>query len=245
MVYFLSDTHIGSGAISDPVGHQKRVVDFLLSLRHDASAIYLLGDIFDFWFEYCNALPEGYDELLKALSELTHSGVEVHFYVGNHDMWTFGYLEKEIGMHVHHHSEVVTINGKRCYLAHGHELYTNNHKFMALQRIFKSPVARWLFRNLMPPSLGQRLGNKWSKNSRMKELQHPHPYTTEDNEWLVRWAKRHEQTGHLDYYIFGHRHIELDLMLKTKARVIILGDGFRTFTYGKMDDEGNFMLDNY
>lgn len=245
MIYFLSDAHIGSLLSGDSSAHQSRITAFLDQIRHDATQIFLLGDWFDFWFEYKRTIPKGYDRMLGKLAELTDSGIEVHFFVGNHDMWTFGYLEQSIGLKVHHHEEIMTLCGKRCFLAHGDTLYTNNKKFMALLRVFKSPFNQWLFRNVLPANWGLKMAFKWSKNSREKALKYAHPYSGENREHLVLWAKEKEKTEHFDYYIFGHRHIELDLMLKTKARVIILGDCYSLFTYGKMNENGEFILDNF
>ena len=242
MVYFISDSHIGSLINSDNAGQQRRIVSFLESIRHDATALFLMGDIFDFWFEYRHSIPKGYDRILGKLAELTDSGIEVHFFTGNHDMWTFGYLEKEIGLIVHRREEAMTICGKRCFLAHGDTLDTKNKKFMFLLRVFKSPVNQWLFRNIMPHDLGLWMAFRWAQHSRKRHLKNPPQYQGEDNETLVRWAKKHEQIEHFDYYIFGHRHIELDLLLSTKARVIILGDCINLFTYGKMNDNGEFFL---
>ncbi len=245
MVYFISDSHIGSLMNANSTAQQRRIITFLDTIRCDATALFLMGDIFDFWFEYRYSIPKGYDRILGKLAELTDSGIEVHFFTGNHDMWTFGYLEKEIGLKVHHHEEAMTICGKHCFLAHGDTLCTDNKKFMFLLRVFKSPINQWLFRNIMPHDLGLRLAFGWALNSRKKHLNDQPRYKGENNETLVCWAKEHEKSEHFDYYIFGHRHIELDLLLSTNARVIILGDCINLFTYGKMNDNGNFVLDNF
>ena len=245
MIYFLSDAHIGSLLTGDSKAHQNKIASFLDSLKADATAIYLMGDIFDFWFEYHRTIPQGYDRILGNLAELCDSGIEVHLFVGNHDMWTFGYMENSIGIKVHFREEAITLCGKRCFLAHGDTLCTNNKRFMFLLKMFKSPVNQWLFRNLLPSNIGLWLAFNWAKHSREKALANPQPYRGENKEQLVLWAKQHEQSEHFDYYIFGHRHIELDLLLSTGARVIILGDCFSLFTYGKLDSDGNFTLDNF
>ena len=245
MVYFISDSHIGSLLNADSAAHQQRICAFLESIRHDATALFLMGDIFDFWFEYKHTIPKGYDRLLGKLAELADSGIEVHFFVGNHDLWTFGYLEQSLGIRVHHKEEIMTICGKKCFLAHGDTLDTENKQFMFLLRVFKSPFNQWLFRNVMPANIGMRLALSWSKKSRLKRKNKVTEYLGENNEVLVRWAKEHEKIDHCDYYIFGHRHIELDLLLSSKARVIILGECINLFTYGMMDDDGNFTLTNF
>ena len=255
MIYFLSDAHIGSRAVDD-AGHQQRFVALLNSLAEDATAIYLLGDIFDFWAEYVwpdNSKDE-YEPIMACIKGLTERGIAVHYFIGNHDIWTYGELARRTGMTIHRQAEVLTLHGKRCMLAHGDGLVPSGYlkqfprevqkkirSFMRLRRLFHSPVAQFLFR-LVPPAWGNKLGYNWAKRSRLKELANPCDYKGENREELVLYAKEQEQSEHLDYYIFGHRHIELDLELASGARVLILGDCFRQWTYAKMDEQGKLEL---
>ena len=256
MIYFLSDAHIGSRAMNDPE-HQLRFVRLLEQLAADATAIYLLGDIFDYWCEYYwhDRSKQEYKPILACLRSLTDRGIDIHFFIGNHDIWTFGRLARLTGMTIHRKPEVLTINGKRCMLAHGDGLVPTNYlkqfpkdiqkkirKFMRLRALFHNPVAQALFR-LVPPALGNSLGYNWAKHSREKELAKPCGYKGENREELVLYAKEREQSEHLDYYIFGHRHIELDLELATGARVLILGDCFRQWTYAAMNEQGQLQLE--
>ena len=259
MVYFLSDAHLGSRAIADAPAHQQTVIDMLRSMAKDASAIYLLGDMFDFWCEYFwkDKSKDQYRPFLQALKEITTKGVEVHFFIGNHDIWTFGWLEKETGVVVHRKPMSVEINGRRLFLAHGDGLVPSNYlqqmpkkiqkkikQFIFLRQVFHNPVLQFLFR-LLPPVWANEFGYEWAKNSRLKELEHPCPYKGEDKEELVLFAKEQEHKGnHHDYYIFGHRHIELDLMLSRESRIMILGDCWQQFTYAQMDEQNNTIL-NY
>lgn len=243
MIYFLSDAHLGSLAVADPHAHQKRVTDLLLRMGNDATAIYLLGDIFDFWFEYFWGKPQGFDLVLDTLHTLTSKGIQVHYFIGNHDLWTFGYLEHRTGVVLHRTPQTVVLHGKRCFLAHGDGLGTTDKNFLRLRRIFHSPVNQFLFR-LIPPAWGNRFGYNWAKQSRLKEMAAPLLYQGEHNEELIRFAKQTEQTEHYDYYIFGHRHIELDFALATGARVMVIGDMFRLWTYAQMDEKGNLTLNN-
>ena len=259
MVYFLSDAHLGSRAIADEQAHQQTVIDMLRSMAKDASAIYLLGDMFDFWCEYFwkDKSKDQYRPFLQALKEITTKGVEVHFFIGNHDIWTFGWLEKETGVVVHRKPMSVEINGRRLFLAHGDGLVPSNYlqqmpkkiqkkikQFIFLRQVFHNPVLQFLFR-LLPPVWANEFGYEWAKNSRLKELEHPCPYKGEDKEELVLFAKEQEHKGnHHDYYIFGHRHIELDLMLSRASRILILGDCWQQFTYAQMDEQNNTIL-NY
>ena len=255
MVYFLSDAHIGSRALTNREEHQQRVVDLLEQMRADATQIFLLGDIFDFWYEYVWSVrdKEEYRPILDCLKRLTAQGIEVHFFTGNHDIWTFGWLARETGVQVHRESEVMTIEGRKCLLAHGDGLVPNDYmqtlpkraqrrvrRFIRLRRVFHDPILQFLFR-LLPPKVGNAFGYEWARRSREKELAHPHPYQGEAKEALVRYAKEYEPK--CDYYIFGHRHIELDLQLADDSRVIILGEMFRQMTYARMEN-GEMRIEN-
>jgi len=254
MVYFLSDAHLGSRAIENGAAHQQKVVDLLSQMSKDATAIYLLGDIFDFWYEYIwgNRDKKQFEPILDCLQQLTERGIEVHYFIGNHDIWTFGWLQKRTGVIIHKEPLSTTICGKRVYMAHGDGLVPKAYMslqldkqmqkkiraFIRLRAFFHNPVPQFLFR-LLPPKVGNGFGYEWARRSRLKEFNHPCPYKGEQNEELVLFAK--EQPAH-DYFIFGHRHIELDLMIRANSRVIILGDMFKLWTYGALDQDGNFEL---
>lgn len=244
--YFLSDAHLGSLAAEDPRMQELRLVRFLDEIKSKATAIYMLGDMFDFWFEYKQVVPKGFTRFLGKLSELTDNGVEVHFFTGNHDIWEFGYLEKECGVIVHHHPEVITINGKRFFLAHGDGLGDPDKKFKFIKSIFDSPTCQWLFRNILPTTWGMRFGLNWAKHSRLKrEDGKEPPYMGEDKEFQILYAKEYlKDHPDIDYFIFGHRHIELDLMLSRSTRLMILGDWIWQFTYAVYDGS-NIIMENY
>lgn len=257
MVYFLSDAHLGSRAVENPEEHQQHLVEMLRAMSSDATAIYLLGDMFDFWYEYLwrDKSKEMYRPFLSELRSLTSKGVEVHYFIGNHDIWTFGWLARETGVTVHRKPMSTTICGKSIYMAHGDGIVPTHYmqtlpppirkkirNFMRLRAFFHQPVPQTLFR-LVPPRIGNNFGYEWARKSRMKELAHPCPYKGENAEELVLFAKEQEQSGqHHDYYIFGHRHIELDLMIARDSRVIILGDCWRLWTYARMDEKGDITL---
>ncbi len=281
--YFISDAHLGSRAMTDPEENQQKLVNLLRVMEDDAAGVILLGDIFDFWFEYLwecypakpetDAIPPSkrfFAPVLQQLRRMTDKGIEVHFFIGNHDIWTFGGLARMTGVTVHRRGEEITLNGKRCYLAHGDGLVPSGYidalpksvkrkirRFIFLRSVFHHPAAQALFR-LVPPAWGDAFGYEWAKRSRLKELANPFPYKGENREELVLWAKEQEglyapstehrapSTEHreprTDYYIFGHRHIELDLQLASQSRVVILGDFFRQFTYASLDANGELML---
>jgi UDP-2,3-diacylglucosamine hydrolase len=246
--YFISDAHLGSLATQDPKEQEKHLCRFLDEIKPQAESLYMLGDIFDFWFEYRNAVPKGHTRLLGKLSELTDAGIAVHFFTGNHDIWCKDYLTRECGVIMHHQPESINIKGKTFFLAHGDGLGDESKSFRFLRSIFHNPFCQWLFRWLHP-DLGLPFGLNWAENSRIKHMQGgteaDPPYMGEDNEPLVLFAKKyikeHPQT---DYLIFGHRHIELDLMLTRQNRLLILGDWITQFTYAEFLN-GELTLKNF
>ncbi len=241
MIYFISDAHLGSRLVTDPYQHEMRLVRWLDKVKDDAKAIYMLGDMFDFWFEYKTVVPTGFVRFLGKMAELTDRGIEIHYFTGNHDIWTFGYLENEIGLKIHREAKTLELGGKKFFLAHGDEIYSDEKGFKIIRRIFHNPVLQKLF-GLIPPRIGQSFGYKWSKNNREKILHLENDYQGEEKELLVVYAKKYVEKHDVDFLIFGHRHIELDLELKNKSRVIILGDFIGIYSYGVFDGE-NFRLE--
>ena len=240
-IYFLSDAHLGSLAIEHSRTQERRLVRFLDSIKHKAAAIYLLGDMFDFWYEYRMVVPKGYTRFLGKLSELTDMGVEVHFFIGNHDLWTYGYLEQECGLIVHRQPATTEIYGKIFFLAHGDGLGDPDKKFKLLRKVFHSRFCQRLF-SMLHPRWGMSFGLNWAKHSRLKYPDGKEaPYMGEDKEHLVLFTKEYIKThNNIDYFIYGHRHIELDLMLSRKVRMMILGDWIWHFTYAVFDGEHLF-----
>lgn len=243
-IYFLSDAHLGSRAIEHNRTHERRLVNFLDSIKHKAEAVYLLGDMFDFWYEFKLVVPKGYTRFLGKISELTDLGVEVHYFVGNHDMWCGDYLEKECGVILHREPQTCEIGGKVFYMAHGDGLdYADRHwKVHLIQTIFRSKTLQRLFSTLHP-RWSVDFGLEWAKHSRLKRVEGKEPpYQGEDKEGLVLYAKDYLK-GHpeINFFIFGHRHIELDLMLARESRIIILGDWINCFSYAVYDGEHIFL----
>lgn len=260
MIYFLSDAHLGSLAIEKGWAHQKKLIDMLEEMSKDAASIYMLGDMFDFWMEYFihDKRKHQYAPFFKELRKLSKQGIHVHIFTGNHDLWTFGGMAQLSYAEIHYEPCTILRYGKAIYLAHGDGLLPSNweslypkdvkkkiKRFMRLKDIFRSPFLQFCFRCL-PPSWGNKFGYEWAKRSRLKEIAKPCPYKGEDKEELVLFAKEQEkQHNHRDYYIFGHRHIELDLQISKDSHVVILGDCFKEFTYAKLDHKGNLTLHNY
>lgn len=241
-VYFLSDAHLGSLAIPHGRTQERRLVRFLDSIKEKASAVYLLGDMFDFWNEYRYVVPKGYSRFLGKLSELTDNGVEVHFFAGNHDLWTYGYLEEECGVIVHKAPVTTEIYGKVFFLAHGDGLGEPDNKFKILRKLFHNRTCQRLL-NFVHPRWGMALGLNWAKHSRLKRADGKEvPFMGEDKEFLVRFARDYKRSHpNIDYFLFGHRHIELDLPIDKSTRMLILGDWIWQFTYAVFDGEHLFL----
>ena len=241
-VYFLSDAHLGSLAIPQARTQERRLVRFLDSIKTKAAAVYMLGDMFDFWDEYRYVVPKGFTRFLGKVSELTDMGVEVHFFTGNHDLWTYGYLEQECGVILHRKPLTTEIYGKEFFLAHGDGLGDPDSKFKLLRYLFHNRTCQRLL-NAIHPRWGMALGLNWAKHSRLKRIDGKEaPYMGEDKEYLVLFTKDYLRTHpDIDYFIYGHRHIELDLTLSNKARMFILGDWIWQFTYAVFDGEHIFL----
>ncbi|MBR6539210.1 MAG: UDP-2,3-diacylglucosamine diphosphatase [Bacteroides sp.] len=244
-IYFLSDAHLGSRAISHGRMHERRLVNFLDSIKHKAAAIYMLGDMFDFWYEYKMVVPRGYTRFLGKISELTDMGVEVHFFIGNHDIWCSDYLEKECGMILHRQPLTTEIYGREFYLAHGDGLGDPDKKFKFLRAMFYNRFLQKAF-STIHPRWSIDFGLSWAKHSRLKHDNEGDPeYLGEQNEHLVIYSKEYLQTHpEINFFIYGHRHIELDLMLSKTSRILILGDWIKLFSYAVFDGE-NLFLENY
>ncbi len=241
-VYILSDAHLGSLAIAHRRTQERRLVRFLDNIKDKAAAIYLLGDMFDFWYEYRYVVPKGYTRFLGKLSELTDMGVEVHFFTGNHDIWLYGYLEEECGVILHKKPETIDIYSKLFYLAHGDGLGAQAPEIDYIRKEFRNRTCQRLF-SAIHPRWGIAFGLEWARRSRLKRADGKEPpYQGEDKEALVRFTKEYMKSHpDIDYFIYGHRHIELDLILSRKARMMIIGDWIWQYTYVVFDGEHLFL----
>lgn len=241
-IYIISDAHLGSWAIPHQRMQERRLVRFLDDIKHKASAVYLLGDMFDFWYEWKYAVPKGYTRFLGKISELTDMGVEVHYFTGNHDIWMYGYLEQECGVIMHRQPLTIDIWGKTFFMAHGDGLGDPDRKFKFISRMFHNRLCQRLFSTLHP-RWSMWFGQSWAKHSRMKRADgKEEPYKGEDREFLIQYTKEYMKTHpDIDYYVYGHRHIELDMMLSRKSRIMIIGDWIWQFTYVVFDGEHIFL----
>lgn len=209
MIYFLSDFHLGAPDYSSSLAREKKIVRFLDSIKNDAQEIYFLGDVFDFWFEYAKAIPKGFVRLQGKMAELSDSGIKLHYFTGNHDMWIFDYLPNEIGFTLYRKPVTREINGKKFYLGHGDGLGPGDHGYKFIKAVFASKVCQWLFARVHP-NLGMSIAHYWSRKSR--KLTGKEEFFGE-KEWLVIHSKEILKKEHFDYFIFGHRHLPVDYAL--------------------------------
>lgn len=235
-VYFLSDAHLGSRGIPHNRTQERRLVNFLDSIKDKAAAIYLLGDMFDFWYEFKLVVPKGFTRFLGKISELTDNGIEVHFFIGNHDIWCGDYLEKECGMIIHREPLTCEIYGKEFFLAHGDGLGDTDKKFRFLRALFHNHFLQLMFSSLHP-RWSVDLGLTWAKHSRLKRNKAIEPsYMGEDKEYLIKYSKSYLFTHpNINYFIYGHRHIELNFPINENTQLLIIGDWISKFTYVEFD----------
>lgn len=235
-IYFISDFHLGAPDKEKSLEREKRIVRWLEMVRKDAAEIYLMGDVFDFWFEYKHAVPRGYVRLLGKLAELSDDGIKLHYFTGNHDMWVFDYLPKEIGVIIYREPVSRVINNKHFYIGHGDGLGPGDHGYKFIKKVFANPVCQWLFARLHP-NFGIPLARYFSRKSRVATGTTDEKFLGEEKEWLVVYSKEMLQKKHYDYLIFGHRHLPLDIIVGERSRYINLGEWLNYNTYGVFDGE--------
>lgn len=239
-IYFVSDAHLGARFHKDPLAIEKKLVRWLDQIKADASAIWFLGDIFDYWYEYKYVIPKGHVRFLGKLAELTDAGIEVHIFIGNHDIWMFDYLPREVGATIHRELLTIELLGKNFFLAHGDEVDSRSWSFQLLRKIFRNRFCQWLYAAIHPRwTFGFAMG--WSLSSRKSGLKKTEEegyekYEGERTEYLVCFAKDYLKTHpEINFFLFGHRHILLDLMLSRNARILVIGDWMKLFSYVEWD----------
>ena len=245
-IYFASDFHLGIPDYKSSLVREKMLVSWLDLARKDASEIFLMGDIFDFWFEYKTVIPKGYVRLLGKLAQITEDGIPVHLFTGNHDIWAFEYLQKEVNIQLHAHPETRKMMGRMFYLAHGDGLGPGDNGYKFLKKVFSSRFNQFLFRWLHP-DIGAKMGLYFSGKSRLanmiKEDKKENLSRIED-EMLFKYASGLLNQGlEADYFVFGHRHRPVDVELKPGCHMVILGDWLTNFTYAEFD--GKFLSLKY
>jgi UDP-2,3-diacylglucosamine hydrolase len=233
-VYFLSDFHLGAPNDTESRKREDRLVRFLQDARKDAGIIFIVGDIFDFWFEYKTVVPKGFVRILGTLAQMADEGIQLHIFTGNHDLWMQDYLSKELNAKLYFEPQAFTIQNKQFLIGHGDGLGPGDKGYKRLKIIFTNPICQWLFRWLHPDA-GIQLANYFSRKSRAKTGNADEIFLGEDKEWLILYTKEKAKTMAVDFFIFGHRHYAIDLKINDKSRYINLGDWIRLNTYAVFD----------
>ena len=235
-IYFLSDFHLGAPDAVSSLKREKMIVDFLDKIQHDAQEIFIVGDMFDFWYEYRKVVPKGHVRLLGKLAQISDAGVPIHFFVGNHDMWMKDYLQKELNIAVYFKPKEFRFGNKDFLIGHGDGLGPGDHGYKALKKLFRNPAAKWLF-GILPPYFGMGLANYMSQRSRVMTGKTEEEFLGAEKEWLIVYCNEVLKNNHFDYFIFGHRHLPIDYRLNEKSRYINLGDWILYYTYAVFDGD--------
>jgi UDP-2,3-diacylglucosamine hydrolase len=241
-IYFASDFHLGAPDKLSSLQRERLIVQWLDEISDNAAHIFLVGDLFDFWFEYKKVIPKGYTRLLGKLAALKDKGIGLTIFIGNHDMWMNGYFEEEFDAPVLGEPLKLTVNDKKFYIGHGDGLGPGDRGYKLLKKIFRNQYCRWLFAALHP-SWGISLANYFSRRSRIAtQLE---TFLGEDKEWLALYCKEILQQEYFDYFIFGHRHLPLDIALPGGSRYVNLGDWLHYTSYAVFDTTNGLQLKYY
>ncbi len=236
-IYFASDAHLGLTLFEERKSAEKRLVRWMDSIKETCKELYFLGDMFDYWFEYKYVIPKGFARFIGKMAEFIDAGIPVYLFTGNHDIWMFGYFQDEIGATICDHDIVKELFGKKFYMAHGDGLGDPSLSFRLLRGFFRNKPCQAMYKWIHPDAT-MPFGLSWSKfNRKKKRGNKAEKYLGPEKEFLVQFAQKHREENEIDFYIFGHRHIDLDLTIEQESRVIILGDWIQKFTYAVWDGE--------
>ncbi len=233
-IYFSSDNHLGAPTQVESRPREKVFVKWLDSIKHDAEAIFLLGDLFDFWFEYKTVVPKGFVRVLGKLAELRDSGIAIHFFTGNHDLWMRGYFEEELNIPVYREPKEFVFNNNSFFIGHGDGKGPGDKGYKRMKKFFTNPVFNFMFR-WMHPDIGVPVAQHLSVKNKLISGDEDKHFLGEENEWLAQYAKRKLEANHYDYFVFGHRHLPMEIKLSENSTYINLGDWITHFTYGVFD----------
>jgi UDP-2,3-diacylglucosamine hydrolase len=231
--YFASDFHLGTPDVSSSRKRENEIIAWLDYIEKDAEELFLIGDIFDFWFEYKTVIPKGYVRLQAKIAQFVEKGIPVHFFKGNHDMWMFDYFQEELGIHLHSDEYCFEKNGKRFFVAHGDGLGPGDYKYKFIKRVFRNPLCQWAFARLHP-NFGLSIANYFSRSSRKSGQSKDMVYAGKEQEWLYQFALSHHSSDPKDFYIFGHRHLPLELKIKD-GTYINTGEWLYAQTFARFD----------
>lgn len=235
-IYFASDFHLGSPNHAESRIREDRIVRWLTSIESTCSELFLMGDIFDFWFEYRTVIPKGYIRLQGKLASMSDAGIKLYFFKGNHDMWVEDYFTKEMGIQIISDELVIERGGKSFYLHHGDGLGPGDGNYRILRSIFRNPVCRWLF-SILPPTIGLGIATGWSSKSRIVNTRVEEVFIGEENEWLAVYSREVLAKQHYDYFVYGHRHLPMVIDLGNNSKYYNIGEWFGFNSYAVFDGE--------
>lgn len=241
--YFASDFHLGAPDKESSFEREKKIVAWLDEIKTDVTELFILGDVFDFWFEYKKTIPRGYIRLLGKLAEISDSGVPIHWFIGNHDMWIFDYIPNEVKVTLHRDPIWRTLNGKKFYIGHGDGLGPGDRGYKFIKKVFRAPFSQWVFARLHP-NFGIGLADYFSSKSRKVNQEEDKKFLGKENEWLAIYSEEIGAKHQVDYFVFGHRHLPMRLRLDTGGIYVNIGDWITNFTFGVFDQQG-FELKGY
>ena len=233
-IYFASDNHLGAPSREKSLEREKIFVRWLDEIKKDACEIFLLGDLFDFWVEYDEVVPKGFIRVLGKLAEISDSGIQINFFVGNHDLWIKNYFQQELGIRVFKKSTQFNFNNNLFYIGHGDGLGPSDRGYKILKKIFTNSVIQFLFR-IIHPDIAIKLGRYFSQKSKLLSGDEVSDFLGEDNEWLIQYCKKKLKHENINFFIFGHRHLPLDIDLSSNSKYINLGDWIKHFSYAIFD----------
>lgn len=233
-IYFASDQHFGIPDAASSKLREKKFISWLDEVKTDAKAIFLLGDLFDFWFEYKTVVPRGFIRVLGKIAELKDSGIPIYFFVGNHDLWMKDYFETELGIPVYHHAKEFVFGKKTFLIGHGDGLGPGDKGYKRMKKVFAHPFSKWIYRWLHP-DIGVKLAQYLSTKNKLISGQEDIKFLGEENEWLAQYAKRKLEQKHYDYFLFGHRHLPMEIQVGKNSKYINTGDWISHFTYAVFD----------
>lgn len=233
-IYFASDNHLGAPSKSESLKREKVFVTFLDNIKTDAAALFLLGDLFDFWFDYKQVVPKGFVRTLGKLAEIADSGIPIYFFVGNHDLWMNDYFEEELGIQTFHKPQVFEYNNTKFFIGHGDGLGPGDKGYKRMKKVFTHPFSKFLYRWLHP-DIGVRLAKHLSVKNKLISGDEDAIFLGEEKEWLAQYAKRKLTQEHFDYFVFGHRHLPMKIKLNEQSTYINTGDWISHYTYAKFD----------
>ncbi len=235
-IYFASDQHFGAPTPEASFPREQKFVAWLDEVKQDAEAIFLLGDLFDFWFEYKTVVPKGFVRILGKLAEIRDSGIPIYFFVGNHDLWMDDYFQKELNIPVYNDNKEFTFNNKTFLIGHGDGKGPGDKGYKRMKKVFVHPFSKWLYRWLHP-DIGVRLAQYLSVKNKLISGAEDVVYLGEDKEWLIQYAKRKLEAKHYNYFVFGHRHLPMKLSVGDNSEYVNLGDWIGYFSYGVFDGD--------